>query len=107
MRDSTTTPCLLFPELFDRPLMALFDVPNASSDGGAMLLKAANRRLGLIPRLADDPMHRLLLGRDPVTGEALASQPTLSRFENDVARGETAKAGSTVGRIGMTHEPNL
>jgi len=115
--------------LFDRPLTASFDVPNASSDGGAVLLKAADRRLGLIPRLAtaliddrqqgkvrhgiadllgqriyglalgyddandaarlaDDPMHKLLLGRDPVRGEALASQPTLSRFENDVTRGE-------------------
>ena len=129
MRDSTTTPCLLFPDLFDRPLTATFDVPNASSDGGAVLLRAADRRLGLIPRLAaalvddrqrgkvrhgladllgqriyglalgyedandaarlaDDPMHKLLLGRDPVTGDALASQPTLSRFENDVTRGE-------------------
>ena len=127
--DSTTTPCVLFPELFDRPLTATFDVPNASSDGGAILLKAADRRLGLIARLAatliderqagkvrhahadllgqrihglalgyedandaarlaDDPMHKLLLGRDPVTGDALASQPTLSRFENDVTRGE-------------------
>ena len=129
MRDSTTTPCLLFPDLFDRPLTATFDVPNASSDGGAVLLKAADRRLGLIPRLAgalvddrqrskvrhgledllgqriyglalgyedandaarlaDDPMHKLLLGRDPTTGDALASQPTLSRFENDATRGE-------------------
>ena len=106
MRNSTTTPCVLFPELFDRPLTALFDVPNASSDGGAVLLKAADRRLGLIARLAealdddrvagkvrhgledllgqriyglalgyedandaarlaDDPMHKLLLGRGP------------------------------------------
>jgi len=46
MRDSTTTSCLLFSELFDRPLTATFDVPNASSDGGAVLLKAADRRLG-------------------------------------------------------------
>lgn len=125
MRDSTTTPCVLFPELFDRPLTVQFDVPNASSDGGAVLLRAAERRLGLIPRLAaaladkrqpgkvrhaladllgqrihglalgyedandaarlaEDPMHKLLLGRDPGTGEPLASQPTLSRFENDV-----------------------
>ncbi len=34
--------------------------------------------------LSDDPVHKLLLGRDPVHGEALASQPTLSRFENTV-----------------------
>ena len=53
MRDSTTTACLLFPDLFDRPLTTTFDVPNASSDGGAILLKAADRRLGLIARLAD------------------------------------------------------
>ena len=35
-------------------------------------------------RIADDPMHKLLAGRDPIAGEALASQPTLSRFENGV-----------------------
>ena len=33
-------------------------------------------------RLAADPVHKMLLGRDPVTGLDLASQPTLSRFEN-------------------------
>ncbi|MCY4123509.1 MAG: transposase [Acidobacteria bacterium] len=35
-------------------------------------------------RLADDPVHELLLDRDPDSGERLASQPTLSRFENAV-----------------------
>jgi hypothetical protein len=35
-------------------------------------------------RLADDPVHKLLLDRDPLTGPALASQATLSRFENAV-----------------------
>ncbi len=33
-------------------------------------------------RLADDAIHKLLLERDPIAGPALASQPTLSRFEN-------------------------
>jgi hypothetical protein len=37
-------------------------------------------------RLADDPIHKLLVERDPVTGDALASQPTLSRFENTPRR---------------------
>ena len=32
--------------------------------------------------LADDPVMKLLAGRDPVAGGSLASQPTLSRFEN-------------------------
>lgn len=137
MHDSTTTPCLLFPDLCARPLTATFDLPNASSDGGAVLLKAADRRLGLISRLAgalvderqpgkvrhalsdllgqriyglalgyedandaarlaDDPIHKLLLGRDPVHGDALASQPTLSRFENDVTRGELKAMGEAL-----------
>jgi hypothetical protein len=39
-------------------------------------------------RLADDPIHKLLVGRDPLAGRALASQPTLSRFENAVGRRE-------------------
>jgi hypothetical protein len=34
--------------------------------------------------LAADPMHKMLLDRDPVTGLDMASQPTLSRFENAV-----------------------
>ena len=38
-------------------------------------------------RLADDAIHKLLLERDPLGGPALASQPTLSRFENAVGRG--------------------
>ena len=35
-------------------------------------------------RLGSDPIHKLLLGRDPVAGKDLASQPTLSRFENAI-----------------------
>jgi len=38
--------------------------------------------------LANDPLHKLLLDRDPVHGQALASQPTLSRFENTVGRSD-------------------
>jgi hypothetical protein len=35
-------------------------------------------------RLAHDPIYKLLLGRDPIQGDPLAAQPTLSRFENAV-----------------------
>lgn len=35
--------------------------------------------------LAEDPIHKMLVGRSPVDGERLASQSTVSRFEN--ARG--------------------
>jgi hypothetical protein len=123
--DPTVPQTVLFPDLFDRALVATFDQAHASSDGGAILLKAADRSLGLIaalaqavpdPRaatrvthawadvlaqrvfgiacgypdandadgLADDPIQKLLLDRDPVSGTRLASQPTVSRFENAV-----------------------
>ena len=39
------------------------------------------QRLGSI---AFRPVHKMLLDRDPVTGFNMASQPTLSRFENAV-----------------------
>ena len=122
MLDSTTQG-VLFSGIFSKPVVAQLDQADSSSDGGALLLKAVDERLGLTqalagclgdPReagkvthslvellrqrifaialgypdandavgLAEDPIHKLLLGRDPVRGEALASQPTLSRFEN-------------------------
>ena len=137
MPHPTTTPCVLFPDLFGKPLTASFDVPNASSDGGALLLKAADRGLGLIgaltdclrdqrqsgkvvhglheliaqrvfgiacgypdandsARLAADPIHKLLLDRDPIDGDPLASQPTLSRFENSVGRGALYRMGEAL-----------
>lgn len=125
----TTTQSVLFPTLFSKPIHVAFDERAMSSDGGGLLLKAADEQLGLTKaladclrddrqagkvkhsleealrqrvfgialgypdandaaRLADDPIHKLMLGRDPVFGERLASQPTISRMENAVGRGE-------------------
>ena len=39
-----------------------------------------------VEHLADDSIHNLLLGRDPVAGAPLASQPTISRFDNGATR---------------------
>src|SRR5215831_2310541 len=36
--------------------------------------------------LRDDPIFKLMLDRLPETGAPLASQPTMSRFENRVSR---------------------
>jgi Transposase DDE domain group 1 len=135
--EHTTTQCVLFPGIFKRPVVAKFDQAQGSSDGGAVLLKAADRELGLITalaaclkddrqegkvrhefdelltqrimaialgyedandaaRLASDPVHKLLVGRDPVEGEDLASQPTLSRFENSVGRKELFRMAETL-----------
>src|SRR6267143_5351019 len=134
MSDDSTTQCLLFPGIFRKPVVAQFDQREGSSDGGALLLKAADRHYGLVAglasclrderqagkvdhslrelvaqrvfsiacgypdandsaRLSEDPIHKLLLDRDPIEGRALASQPTLSRFENGVGVKELYRAG--------------
>ena len=43
--------------------------------------------------LGSDPIHKLLCDRDPVKGEDLASQPTLSRFENAFDRADLYRMG--------------
>jgi len=127
-----------------KPIIAKFDQPHASSDGGAILLKAVDDRLGLTWRLAsatrdgrqpgkvahpvrdllrqrvfglacgyadcndaarlvDDPIHKLLLDRDPLDGGALGSQPTLSRFENAVGRADLYRLGTLLADTVLTH----
>ena len=54
-------------------------------------------------RLAHDPLHKLAMGRDPVTGTALASQPTLSRFENAVSPWTLARMGRTLAATVIAH----
>jgi len=53
LTDSAATECLLFPEIFAKPIRMEFDQRQGSSDGGAMLLKAAERRFGLISSMVD------------------------------------------------------
>jgi hypothetical protein len=53
MRDGTTGQSVIFKDLFGKPVVACFDQPNASSDGGAVLLKACDERLGLTHALAE------------------------------------------------------
>src|SRR5664280_2591319 len=135
--DDSTTQCLLFPDIFHKPAVLQFDQRLGSSDGGAVLLKAADRRYGLIrglagclrdkrqagkvdhslrellaqrvfsiacgypdandsARLSADPIHKMLLDRDPVAGRDLASQPTLSRFENAIRPRELYRLGEAL-----------
>ena len=134
MDDDSTRQSVLFSDFFDKPIIAKFDQEHASSDGGAILLQACDRRLGLTEaligamderrqagkirhaigdlvrqrlyaigcgypdandasRLGADPIQKMLCGRDPVQGEELASQPTLSRFENSVDRADLYRMG--------------
>jgi len=47
-------------------------------------------------RLGSDPIHKLLLDRDAITGAMLASQPTLSRFENAARRADLYRMGEAL-----------
>ena len=46
--------------------------------------------------LADDPIHKMLVGRTPISGDRLASQSTLSRFENAVGSRELYRVAETL-----------
>ena len=48
MTDPTIPQRVLFPELLGKPVVAAFDREQASSDGGAVLLKVAERVYGLV-----------------------------------------------------------
>jgi hypothetical protein len=47
-------------------------------------------------RLGHDPVHNLLCEREAIAGAALASQPTLCRFENTVDRADLYRLGETL-----------
>jgi hypothetical protein len=128
---------VLFPELLSKPTHVQFDALNTTSDGGALLLKSVDDKLGLtasmarclvdprepakvqhsladiirqrvfglccgysdandVARIGHDPMQKLLLDRDPDRGDDLASQPTLSRFENNCRRVDLFRLGNTL-----------
>jgi hypothetical protein len=53
LADDNTTQCWLFEGLAKRPVTVRFDQERDSSDGGAVLLGAADRRLGLSDALAN------------------------------------------------------
>ena len=52
MTPHTIPQTVLFPDLFDKPLVARFNQEHASSDGGGVLLKAAERVYGLVKAFA-------------------------------------------------------
>ena len=144
MSQDSTAQTVLFPDLIGKPVVAKFDQAHSSSDGGALLLKALDDRLGLserlsaciddprqpgkvhheihellrqrlfaiacgypdgndAARLASDPIHKLLVERDPVAGDALASQPTLSRFENLPRRADLFRMANALADAVIAH----
>jgi len=120
------------PAVAGKKLSVGFDGGMLSSNGGVLLLRGVERRLGLAARLAScvtdrrnperidhtveemirsrmfaiaaghedgndfaslrhDPIFKMAAGRTPESGDALCSQPTLSRLENAPARIDLAR----------------
>ena len=77
MRNETIPQTVLFADLFDTPLVATFDQPHASSDGGAILLKAAEARYGLIDGFARCLVEDRQSGKVRHTLEDLLAQRTI------------------------------
>jgi hypothetical protein len=126
-----------FPFDGSRRIRAVFDAAPISSDGGAVLLAQADKRVGVVEAIArvipewrdvrridhtidevvrqrvfqislgyedcndattlrSDPVLKTCLGRDPVAGGDLASQPTLSRVENAIGPKTCYRIGSAL-----------
>src|SRR5271163_111901 len=131
MTDDTPLPFDL-PSVCRKTLTVHFDGGNQSSNGGFLLLRQAERSVGVCWRLANtmtdrrdqsrvrhamfemlmarvsaiaggyedandldrlrhDPLMKLAVGRCPESGEALASQSTISRLENAPRKTEAAR----------------
>lgn len=149
MSNDITRDGVVFNDLFGKQVVARFDQPDSSSDGGALLLKACDERLCLTQALSDclidsrqpgkvvhelrdlirqrvyglacgyedcndaarlktDPIHKMLIDRDPVDGLDLASQATLSRFENSVSTTQLMRMGNALAdRVIKHHKKRL
>src|ERR1700674_5883905 len=135
------------PSVCRKKLTVDFIGGNQSSNGGLLLLREAERELGVCRRLADampdrrdpdrirhaifemvmaraaaiacgyedandldrlrhDPLMKLAVGRCPESGEALASQSTISRLENAPRKTEAARlTAALIHQLGTTVKP--
>jgi hypothetical protein len=133
------------PGVCNKPVVFEFVEPAQSSDGGVLLLKAADDRVALInalaqavaderqtgkikhpleemirqrvfsialgypdcndaDRMAHDPALKLACGQGAADGERLSSQPTLSRFENSVSRGDLVRLTNALADTVIEHQ---
>src|SRR5271168_5164629 len=142
MNDDTLLPFDL-PSVCRKKLTVDFNGGNQSSDGGLLLLRQAERSVGVCGRLANtmtdrrdqsrvrhamfemlmarvsaiaggyedandldrlrhDPLMKLAVGRCPESGEALASQSTISRLENAPRKTEAARLCAGYVQLSLT-----
>jgi len=146
MNDDTLLPFGL-PSVCRKKLTVDFEGGNQSSNGGLLLLREAERTLGVCWRLAEtmpdrrdqrrirhamfemlmarvsaiacgyedaidldrlrhDPLMKLAVGRCPESGEALASQSTISRLENAPSKTEAGRlSAALLDQFGTTVKP--
>src|SRR5580765_2390690 len=146
MSEDTPLPFEL-PAVHSKKLTVDFDGGNQSSDAGLLLLREAERKLGVCRRLAQvmpdrrdgdrilhamfelvmaraaaiacghkdaidldhlrhDPLLKLMVGRCPQSGAALASQSTISRLENAPSKTQAARlTAALVDQFGTTVKP--
>ena len=108
MPDATLLPFDL-PAVRRKKLTVDFDGGTQSSDGGVLLLRAAEKKTGVIrparvmaiccghdygidhDSLRHDPALKMAVSRCPQSGAPLASQSTISRFENAPSRTDAAR----------------
>ena len=91
-RDGYCSTAVLFPDVFPKPVLAEFNQEQASSEGGAVLLKAAERIYGLVKAFADTARgpgrpahlrHRLRPTRLPTMATASPTTRSTSRCSTE------------------------
>lgn len=149
MRKTLPQQSVLFEELFTKPAQVEFSEPDASSLGGALLVKQLDDSLGLtrclassmvdsrdpsrvdfdfltlvqqrvmgivcgfedandVARYRGDGMMKLMCDLDPASDAGVASQSTLSRFENQVTAEDLVRmSGRLFDLVARRHKKRL
>lgn len=128
---------LAFARISGKKVEADFDGGTTTSDGGVLLLRKLESKIGIVDRMVEalwdrrhqsyidhsytdlirqrvfqiacgyedandsndlrsDPALKVACGRLPITGDDLASQPTISRLENSVSRTDLYRIGQAL-----------
>ena len=108
---------VLFSDLFDKPLVATFNQEHASSDGGAVLLKAAERVYGLVKAFARCLADKRAAGKirhtfADLSGQRLRPDRSVQRdhfmmFNVDLRRDPHVGASLSHGVVPQTSERRL
>lgn len=135
--DESKQTVLAFARISGKKVEADFDGGTTTSDGGVLLLRELESKIGIVDRIVEalwdrrhpsyvdhsytdlirqrvfqiacgyedandsndlrsDPALKVACGRLPMTGDDLASQPTISRLENSVSRTDLYRIGQAL-----------